>query len=944
MDALDKDSGNTSEEDFANLDSSSESSNEDIEDSSSEDSDDEPRGNSKNTKKKKKIVNKKARKPAKTRIIMNVSDTQYDVVRYVGKKIFNWKLSYNGDSTDWDMFWTDNAVQPETLARMQTYQKINHFPGMYSLARKNHLGRNLMRMKKAFPENYKFFPQTFLLPSEYGEFKMQFNDKKKKTFIAKPEASCQGRGIFLTRTYESIQPGEHFVVQRYLDKPLLIDKLKFDMRIYVLIAGCDPLKIFLFDDGLARFCTEEYIAPTGENLDNVCMHLTNYAINKDSPNFVFNESATDDDVGHKRSLKAVFRLLEKEGHDIKALWKEIRKIIIKTFCSVQPILAHTYRSCQSEEPYNNMCFELLGFDIMLDHKLKPWLIEVNHTPSFTTDTPLDKSVKKHAIKDALRLMNISVENKIQAKNKKRIELQQRVLTGKKVKISPEEKQIAFENAQKERDEWEKKNHGRYTKIYPFDDPSEQEENYEEFMKEANKWWEEWTGISVRRNNKKTVDLNKPPPMVFGQGSSTSAARAKELQSSYLQKLKTNPTQKPAANTVPAKPNRSIVIPENPDAVAAPALENEEKIQEEDDEKKLENYSMENDNQDFMNHIAALHGTHSSSVIPEDSEDDIIEQAKMRNTFQQTRSYNPNQGRNDLIRIEEDNDEADELLEQNLPNSRKGSDDMEQKQFSSTMNGKGSFLRNTNFRIRTTNNFKDSQKPQQQMPSSDYRSPSEEQKLQPAAPLQNQQSYFAAAAYEKSKTLEVEPSKPSKYDKYENLKLLESKMEKEGYHKKVPMKLATGVVGAFARHNDQWSGGDGGVMLAIKSLDIERTVKQPGFPVNKRMSQRNDVKGKFFNRIQNSPPPGALTDKIPGNYVSPRLFQISVDVNKNQKVSRHIDGTTVILAPAPNVNNNIGSTKFRTYQRGSTPSMNYLESNMSLHKFYSFFANGQAVMK
>lgn len=206
------------------------------------------------------------------------------------------------------MFWTDNAVQPETLAKMQTYQKINHFPGMYSLARKNHLGRNLMRMKKAFPNEYKFFPQTFLLPSEYNEFKMQFNSKKKKTFIAKPEASCQGRGIFLTRTWESIQPGEHYVVQRYLHKPYLIDGLKFDMRIYVLLAGCDPLKIFLFDDGLGRFATEEYVVPNAENLEDVCMHLTNYAINKDNPNFVFNESSGADDVGHKRSLKAVFRV------------------------------------------------------------------------------------------------------------------------------------------------------------------------------------------------------------------------------------------------------------------------------------------------------------------------------------------------------------------------------------------------------------------------------------------------------------------------------------------------------------------------------------------------------------------------------------------------------------------------------------------------------------
>ena len=105
---------------------------------------------------------------------------------------------------------------------------------------------------------------------------------------------------------------------------------------------------------------------------------------------------------------------------------------------------------------------------MLDHKLKPWLIEVNHTPSFTTDTPLDKSIKKSAIRDALKIMNISVENKMKAKNKKRAELQARVLTGKKIKISPEEKQAAFETAQRERSVWEAKNCGRYERIYPFD--------------------------------------------------------------------------------------------------------------------------------------------------------------------------------------------------------------------------------------------------------------------------------------------------------------------------------------------------------------------------------------------------------------------------------------------------------------------------------------------
>jgi len=78
------------------------------------------------------------------------------------------------------------------------------------------------------------------------------------------------------------------VVQRYMHKPYLIDGLKFDMRIYVLVAGIDPLRIFVYEEGLARFATEEYRPPRSENLDNKFMHLTNYAINKESPNFIFN--------------------------------------------------------------------------------------------------------------------------------------------------------------------------------------------------------------------------------------------------------------------------------------------------------------------------------------------------------------------------------------------------------------------------------------------------------------------------------------------------------------------------------------------------------------------------------------------------------------------------------------------------------------------------------
>jgi tubulin polyglutamylase TTLL6/13 len=75
---------------------------------------------------------------------------------------------------------------------------------------------------------------------------------------------------------------QRWVVQRYLSKPYLIDGLKFDLRIYVLVAAVDPLKLYVYHQGLARFATEIYEAPNKDNIAETCMHLTNYAINKES--------------------------------------------------------------------------------------------------------------------------------------------------------------------------------------------------------------------------------------------------------------------------------------------------------------------------------------------------------------------------------------------------------------------------------------------------------------------------------------------------------------------------------------------------------------------------------------------------------------------------------------------------------------------------------------
>ena len=121
-------------------------------------------------------------------------------------------------------------------------------------------------MKKGFKKKFTFFPDTYILPSELHELKSQLNKYRNNWYIIKPQASCQGRGIFLTKTYDQIDPNEKYVAQKYITKPLLIDGLKFDLRIYVLLAGTDPLKVFVYEDGLVRLCCERYKPPTKCNI------------------------------------------------------------------------------------------------------------------------------------------------------------------------------------------------------------------------------------------------------------------------------------------------------------------------------------------------------------------------------------------------------------------------------------------------------------------------------------------------------------------------------------------------------------------------------------------------------------------------------------------------------------------------------------------------------
>ena len=151
-------------------------------------------------------------------------------------------------------------------------------------------------------------------------------------------------------------------------------------------------------------CTSKY-ACKPSNYNELTMHATNYAINKESDDFV-QPSGVEDDEANKLTVTTLMARLAAEGADVDALWEAIGERVVKTMVSVQPHLEHTYYTArQRSDDVGYSCFELLGFDVLFDHKLRPYLLEVNHSPSFTCDSPLDSLVKASVLKGTMEMVS-----------------------------------------------------------------------------------------------------------------------------------------------------------------------------------------------------------------------------------------------------------------------------------------------------------------------------------------------------------------------------------------------------------------------------------------------------------------------------------------------------------------------------------------------------------
>ena len=171
----------------------------------------------------------------------------------------------------------------------------------------------------------------------------------KNMYILKPNAASCGKGIRVIGKKQNVNKRAGYIVSKYVSKPHLIKGYKYDLRLYVLVTSFDPIKIYLFKDGLVRLATVPY-STSKSSLKQRFVHLTNYSVNKKADSYVKNTgspnknaaNATDDandadkpEIESKLSLQQLRQEFIAMGVDYNEIFGKIKDLIVKTVFSAE---------------------------------------------------------------------------------------------------------------------------------------------------------------------------------------------------------------------------------------------------------------------------------------------------------------------------------------------------------------------------------------------------------------------------------------------------------------------------------------------------------------------------------------------------------------------------------------------------------------------------------
>eukprot|EP01062_Namystynia_karyoxenos_P023116 TRINITY_DN18892_c0_g1_i1.p1 TRINITY_DN18892_c0_g1~~TRINITY_DN18892_c0_g1_i1.p1 ORF type:complete len:562 (+),score=127.42 TRINITY_DN18892_c0_g1_i1:68-1753(+) len=312
------------------------------------------------------------------------------------------------DNAQGSVLWVVGPFDLEqALVRRRPCTRVSRIPGMHDLCKKGAFERMARRARADDPAALASLPRTWLVPDE---------PIPRSAFAAgpclfKPECGAQGTGIYFVasadearrRAAASLGP-QQGVLQRYVNDPLLLGGKKFDLRVYVLVASLEPLRVLVAREGLARVCCEPYERPARGNLFRGSSHLTNYGLNKHSAAFDHHDDPADGTRGSKRALRSALAHLEEQG--VGDLWPRVRECVaeaavtlaqccaglkdtggVELWPATEPPLPA--RETRWDDPrwgdWKRDCFQLLGIDVLLTDDCRPVLLEANACPSLSID-------------------------------------------------------------------------------------------------------------------------------------------------------------------------------------------------------------------------------------------------------------------------------------------------------------------------------------------------------------------------------------------------------------------------------------------------------------------------------------------------------------------------------------------------------------------------------